>query len=318
MRSHLPPLQSLRAFEATGRLLSMSRASAELCVTPGAVSRHVKALETDLNTALFVRKTRALALTHEGEAFHRLVSRILAELVHEADRLRNVQQQARLTISTSVSFASRWFAPRLHRLVARMPELDVHLDVTDVNINLYEGHADVAIRYGEGTYPHVIAERLLNESVSPVCTPAYRARAGGLAAPRDLIQCALLHEQPMRADWAQWFRHAGLGDTHVRGPVYSHGSHAIEAAIRGEGVVLGRSVLVAADIAVGNLVEPFPSIRLQVERGYDFVYRPDRANDPKIQALRRWLVDEIEHATLHHHDAVALHHKRQAWPGSAR
>lgn len=305
MSNHLPPLQTLRAFEATGRLLSMSKAGAELCVTPGAVSRHIKALEADLNTALFVRKTRALALTHEGLEFHRTVSRILAELVHEADRLRDVQRQARLTISTNVSFANRWFAPRLHRLVARMPEFDIHLDVTDVNINLYEGNADAAIRYGEGTYPHAIAERLLNESVSPVCSPEYRARAGGLAEPRELINCALLHEEPMQADWAQWFAEAGLEGIHIRGPVYSHGSHAIEAAMRGEGVTLGRSVLVAADIEAGNLVEPFPSIRLEVERGYDFVYRPDRANEPKVQALRRWLLDEIEHDAFNNHDATA-------------
>jgi LysR family glycine cleavage system transcriptional activator len=281
----------------------MSKAGNELYVTPGAVSRQIKALEADLNADLFVRKTREIVLTHEGVEFHRFVSRILAELIREADRFRDVQRQARLTISTSVSFASRWFAPRLHRLMARLPELDIHLDVTDVNINLYEGHADAAIRYGEGTYPHVVSERVLNETVSPVCSPDYLKRVGDLTEPRQLIDCALLHEEPMRANWTEWFTKAGLDNMHIRGPVYSHGSHAVEAAMRGEGMTLGRSVLVAADIAAGSLVEPFPSVRLPVERGYDFVYRPDRANDPKVQALRSWLLDEIERESISQGDA---------------
>ncbi|MDZ5458489.1 LysR substrate-binding domain-containing protein [Azohydromonas lata] len=194
-----------------------------------------------------------------------------------------------------MSFASRWLAPRLHRLKERCPQLDVHLDVTDINVDLRDGQVDAAIRYGSGHYPHAAAEQVLEETVTPVCSPAYRALAGGLAAPVDLLGCTLLHEDRMLADWAQWLARAGVERSHRarQGPAYSHGSMAVEAAIRGEGVALGRSSLVSDDLAAGRLGAPFPDVRLQAERGYDLVYRVGAGNDPKIAVLRAWLAQEI-------------------------
>jgi LysR family glycine cleavage system transcriptional activator len=104
----------------------------------------------------------------------------------------------------------------------------------------------------------------------------------------------LLHEVGMMADWAQWFALAGSGKKRPpRGPSYSHGSMAVEAAIRGEGVALARSTLVADDIAAGRLVAPFPELRLKAERGYDLVYRVGERNHAKVVALRNWLGAEI-------------------------
>lgn len=294
MFDRLPPLQTLRAFEATGRLLSMTRAAAELHVTHGAVSRHIKTLESHLGVPLFQRLTRRIVLTEAGAEFLVAVTRLLGELTREAERLRAGESVARLTISTSVSFASKWLAPRLHRLKARHPELDIHLDVTDVNVDLNDGQADAAIRYGAGHYPRVRAERILEETVTPVCSPACLAQAGGLSKPGELARCTLLHEDRMQADWQQWLALAGVEQVAARrGPAYSHGSMAIEAAIRGEGVALGRSALVRDDIATGRLVAPFPQIRLKAERGYDLVYRTGSRDDPKVCALRDWLAEEI-------------------------
>jgi LysR family glycine cleavage system transcriptional activator len=301
MPSRPPPLQTLRAFEATGRLLSMSLAAAELHVTAGAVSRHIRTLEEDLGVTLFRRMTRRIALTEEGTALHQVVNRALVDLTREADRLRTQKGTARLTISTSVSFASKWFAPRLHRLVARLPDVDIHLEVTDENVDLSDGRVDAAIRYGKGSYDHTVSERILDETVSPVCSPEYRTRSGGLTAPADLTRCTLLHEERllhndrMLPNWDRWFAAAGLSGLGSRGPTFSHGSLTIEAAIR-EGVALGRSVLVAEDIAAGRLVEPFPAIRLRAERGYDLVYPPGNENDPKVYALRDWLLEEVQKA----------------------
>lgn len=289
-----PPLQTLRAFEASGRLLSMSRAAAELHVTHGAVSRHIKALESHLGTALFERLTRRIVLTDAGAEFHAAVARFLGDLTREAERLRTQKTGARLTLSTSVSFASKWLAARLHRLKELHPEFDIHLDVTDANVDLGDGRVDAAIRYGSGRYPGARAERILAETVTPVCSPAYRLRAGGLNTPEELVRCTLLHEYRMLANWERWFATAGVeGARSGRGPAYSHGSMAIEAAIRGEGVALGRSALVADDVAAGRLVAPFPKIRLKAERGYDLVYRTADRDHPKVRALRDWLSDEI-------------------------
>lgn len=287
-------MQALRAFEATGRLLSMSRAAEELHLTHGAVSRHIKTLEELLGVPLFQRLTRRLALTRAGTDFHLTVARVLGDLARDAERLRGLPGASRLAISTGVSFASKWLAPRLHRLKAAHPEFDLHLEVTDTDVNLDAGLVDVAVLYGLGRYPKGRAERILEETVTPVCSPAHLAQAGGLATPADLVGRTLLHEVPMTADWAEWFAHAGVrGVRSLHGPTFSHGSMSVEAAIRGEGVALGRSVLVAGDIAAGRLVAPFPGIQLPVESGYDLVCRASDQDSPKVRVIREWLLQEI-------------------------
>lgn len=293
MFDRLPPLQTLRAFEAAGRLLSMTLAAEELNVTHGAVSRHVKTLEAHLGIALFKRMTRRIALTEPGSEFLAVVTRSLAELTKDSERLRRQNTASRLMLSTSVSFASKWLAPRLHRLMLRVPDYDVHLDVTDVNVELTDGRADAAIRYGTGHYPNAAAERILHETVTPVCSPEYRDKAGKWLSPAILAGCILLHEDRMLANWERWFALAGMEGMHPRGPAYSHGSLAIEAALRGEGVALGRSVLVVEDLTAGRLVAPFPMLKLKAERGYDLVYRPGNHQHPKVCAVRDWLAEEI-------------------------
>ncbi|WP_246797854.1 transcriptional regulator GcvA [Burkholderia perseverans] len=294
MFDRLPPLQTLRAFEAAARLLSMTLAAEELHVTHGAVSRHVKTLEDHLGVPLFRRLTRRIVLTDAGAEFHVVVARLLGDLTREAERLRGHDTVSRLTISTSVSFASKWLAPRLHRLKALHPELDIHLDVTDLNVDLGDGQVDAALRYGNGRYPRTGCERILEETVTPVCSPGYLDDVGGLRDLTNLAHCTLLHEDRMLANWDRWLALAGLERSRRgRGPAYSHGSMAIEAAIRGEGVALGRSVLVHDDILAGRLVAPFHDIRLKAERGYDLVYRAGSGADAKVSVLRDWLAVEV-------------------------
>lgn len=163
----LPPLQTLRAFEATGRLSSMTLAAAELHVTHGAISRQIRMLEEHLGIKLFLRLTRQIILTEEGAEFHHAITRILGELTGESERLRGRNPAMSLRISTGVSFASKWLAPRLSRLKARYPEFDIHLDVTDINVDLNNGQVDAAIRYGNGRYRNASAERILEETVTP-------------------------------------------------------------------------------------------------------------------------------------------------------
>lgn len=293
MFNRLPPLQTLRAFEAAARHLSMSKAAEELHVTHGAISRHIKTLEDDLGVPLFLRMTRKIVLTQRGAEFSMAVARTLGELTREAERIRLPGSEGRLHISTSVSFASKWLAPRLHRMRALHPELDIHLDVTDINVDLNDGQVDAAIRYGVGRYRGAVAERILQETVTPVCSPTYLRKVGGLTSPEDLTRCNLLHEDRMLANWEQWFTKAGVIWKPRRGAKFSHGSMAIEAAIADEGVTLGRSTLIMDDIAAGRLVAPFPGIQLKTERGYDLVCSAERSQQPNVVALREWLVEEI-------------------------
>lgn len=294
MFDRLPPLQTLRAFEAAARLLSMTLAAGELHLTHGAISRHIRTLEEDLGQPLFRRMTRRIELTPAGVEFHAVVARVLGELHGEALRQRGEDLARRLSISTSVSFASKWLEPRLQRLKMRHPEFDVHLDVTDLNVDLRSERVDAAIRYGDGRYANVAIERLMHETVTPVCSARYQTRVGRLESPADLLHCTLLHEDRMLANWDRWLTLAKVGKVRRKGgPAYSHGSMAIEAAIRGEGVALGRSTLVADDIAQGRLVAPFAHLWLKAERGYDLIYRIGEQDNPKIVALREWLLAEI-------------------------
>ncbi len=287
------PLQTLRAFEATGRRLSMTLAAQELGLTHGAVSRQIRSLEAHLGVELFRRLTRRIELTDAGVVFFSAVTRALSELALAADAVRQRSNDSRLVVGSGISFASKWLAPRLHRLMERYPELDIQLEVTDSEVDFTKSQVDVVVRYGSGSYPNSATERIMDEVVSPVCSPDYRDHMGGLSSPDALLACRLVHEIGLRADWERWFEMMGLLAPTHRGPGYSHGSMSIEAAIRGEGVALGRSVLVAEDLAAGRLVALFPENRLEVEYGYDLVYRVGAEDDPKVRAFREWLVDEV-------------------------
>jgi LysR family glycine cleavage system transcriptional activator len=290
----LPPLQTLRAFEATARLSSMTLAATELHVTHGAISRQIRKLEEHLGLKLFFRLTRQIILTEEGVEFHHAVTRILGELTRESERLRGRSLAKSLRISTTVSFASKWLAPRLSRFRQRYPEFDIYLDVTDINVDLNDGQVDAAIRYGLGHYRDVSSERIFDETVTPVCSPGFLEEHHGLTDIKELSNCVLLHEYRMQANWKAWF--ALVGEKNFpchQGPLWTLGSMATEAAIRGEGVALGRSVLIADDVAAGRLVVPFPQYKLMAERRYDLVYRSDYRDSLKIQILRQWLSEEM-------------------------
>ena len=174
-----------------------------------------------------------------------------------------------------------------------MYKRQIHLEVTDAPVDFAAGHVDVALRYGAGQYPAATAERIMNETVSPVCSPDYRERMGGLRAPADLAMCRLIHEIGMSTTWERWFSMMQLPYPKPRGPGYSHGSMSIEAAIRGEGVALGRSVLVAEDLAAGRLVSLFPHAKLDVEWGYDLAYATGNQDHPKVRAFRSWIKGEV-------------------------
>ena len=271
----------------------MTLAAQELHLTHGAVSRQIKALEDHLGVPLFRRLTRRIELTDAGHSYFSTVTRLLSELRRESEQLRRKSDASRLVVNCSVSFASKWLTPRLHRLMADLPDLDVHLEVTDAAVDFAAGHVDVALRYGDGRYPHGSAERIMNETVSPVCSPAYREKMGGIDAPGDLARCQLIHEIGMITTWERWFAMMKLPYPGMRGPGYSHGSMSIEAAIRGAGVALGRSVLVAEDLAADRLVSLFPEATLEVEWGYDLIYRAGNQGDPKVRAFRNWMLEEV-------------------------
>jgi len=291
MPRRLPPLKALRTFEAAARHLSFTRAAEELNVTQAAISHQVKALEEHLGVNLFRRLNRALLLTDEGQALLAPVGEALDLMAAAAERLRTEDAGGALTVSTLDSIAAGWLVPRLRRFRARHPEIDVRVTTTDQLVDFAREDVDMAIRYGSGGWPGVTAVRLMTEELFPVCSPALLENGPPLDAPSDLCHHTLLHDE-MREDWPMWLMAAGATEVDAtRGPRFSHSHLVIQAAIAGEGVVLGRSALVADDLAAGRLIRPF-AIALPAEFAYYVVFPPAGAGRPKVRAFTAWLLEE--------------------------
>ncbi|XAZ19858.1 transcriptional regulator GcvA (plasmid) [Sinorhizobium sp. B11] len=292
MPRRLPPLTTLPAFDAAARHLSFTKAAAELHVTHGAVSRAIRNLEEQLGTRLFERGTRSVQLTSEGAAYAAEIGAALdrigaATIVASAPKSAGV-----LNVSTSDGFAGRWLVPRLHRFHRANRDIDVRLSTSGTFSDFIRDGIDIAIRYGAGGYEGVLSEFLAEEEVSPVCSPELLQGEHALRTPNDLKHHRLIHDN-FRIDWATWLRAAGLDDINPdNGVRYDSAAYAVEAAVHGEGVLLGRSALVSADLAAGRLVRPF-DLALKSRWNYYVVYPDGALRQRKVRAFRDWLFSEM-------------------------
>src|SRR5688500_15522529 len=292
MPRRLPPLTTLPAFDAAARHLSFTKAAAELHVTHGAISRAIRNLEEHLGTRLFERATRSVQLTPAGAAYADAVSAALdrlgaATLIATASRSAGV-----LSVSTSAGFAGRWLVPRLHRFHRDHRDVDVRLSTSGKLTDFTTDGIDIAIRYGAGGYEGVVSQLLPEEDVSPVCSPQLLKRKHPLRSPRDLRHHRLLHDN-FRINCATWLERAGLDDIDPgRGLTFESAAYAVEAAVQGQGVLLGRSALVSADLAGGRLVRPF-DLALKSRWKYCVVYPDGALRQRKVEAFRNWLFGEM-------------------------
>ena len=292
MPRRLPPLTALPAFDAAARHLSFTKAADELNLTHGAISRAIRNIEDRLGIRLFERGTRSVRLTTEGAAYAAEIGAALdrigaATIVATASRWAGV-----LTVSTSDGFAGRWLVPRLYRFHREHRDIDVRLSTSGVLANFIRDGIDVAIRYGEGGYEGVVSEFLADEEVSPVCSPELLQGEYPLQVPSDLRHHRLIHDN-FRIGWSMWLERAGLDDINPdSGMRFDSAAYAVEAAVRGEGVLLGRSALVSADLASGRLVRPF-DLALTSRWKYYVVYPDGALRQRKVKAFRDWLFEEM-------------------------
>jgi LysR family transcriptional regulator, glycine cleavage system transcriptional activator len=291
MARRLPPLNALPSFEAAARLLSFSKAAEELHVTHGAVSRAVRHLENQLGVQLFVRATRSIAMTAVGSVFAAEVRGALDRLAAAAAAAGREQSSGVLSVSTTDSLAAQWLVPRLFKFRRAHSGIDVRLSTSEKFADFVTDGIDIAIRYGRGQYPSVSAELLMEEDLSPVCSPKLLKGRHPLRSPTDLKYHTLIHDE-FHIDWATWLRTAGITDVDPhRGPMFQSSEHAVQAAIQGEGVILGRSALVADDLASGRLVRPF-SVKVPAGLAYYIVYPSRALQQRKIKLFRDWLLNE--------------------------
>ncbi len=301
MTRRVYPLNSLRAFEASARHLSFVKAAEELCVTPAAISHLVKKLEEYLGVQLFRRLPRGLLLTETGQLLMSELREVFLHLDKAMERVLESNSRGALTISVAPMFAVKWRVPRLQRFDALHPDIDVLMSSSLAVIDFQRDAFDAAIRLGEGQYPGLESVRLFDESVTPMCSPSLLEGPHPLHNPDDLRQHVLLHDASMAFDpaapiWDTWLEAAGAKHVDAsRGPHFSQPVHALQAAIDGAGVVLGRRYLAADDIAAGRLVQPF-SLVLPLESTFYLVYPEAYADRPKVVIFRDWLVQEIKNS----------------------
>jgi len=290
----LPPLNALRSFEAAARHLSFTKAAHELHVTPGAVSQQVKALEEYLGLTLFRRLNRALTLTQEAQNCLPALREGFDKLVQATQALTATETQNRLVISAAPSFASKWLVPRLGRFQQDCPDIDVWVSADMELADFDKDGVDVAVRYGAGAYPGLHAERLLTESVFPVCAPTLLTGRKALKKPEDLVHQTLLHDNSPDhdescPDWTMWLKASGASHVNgTRGLRFNQSSLVLEAAISGRGVALAKSTLAEADLAAGRLAKPF-DIAFPIEFAYYLVCPPSRLSLPRVQHFMEWV-----------------------------
>lgn len=291
----LPPLNSLRAFEAAARSQSFTKAAEELSVTQGAVSQQVKSLEQELGLKLFLRQHQGLTLTEPGQQYFAVVSDALHRIALGTEQLRNLKSSKVLTVSTSPDFAAKWLVHRLDSFAEACPDIDLRVSASLHHVDFAAENIDVAVRHGLGTWDHMFAEKLCDEELFVVCAPKL---ADEIVSPSDVTGHLLIHTET-REDWDEWLAAAKIDKSSVqRGPVLNRVSLAIDAAIDGQGLALSRTTLAAWEIMRGRLAAPL-KIRLPLSKTYWLVCPNAMRHVPKVQKFREWIKQEAEVDLVH-------------------
>lgn len=279
------PLNALRAFEAAARHLSFTRAAVELCVSQGAVSQQVAALEARLKTPLFRRLSRGLALTDEGHALLPVTAEALDRIAGVLERIEAGRPREVLTLGVVGTFAGGWLLPRLPEFARACPQVDLRLSTNNNRVDLAGEGLDLALRFGSGAWHGTHALPVLDAPLAPLCTPEIAAR---LSDPAMLGRETLLRSY--RSDeWPAWFAAAGLPCPALRGPMFDSSVLMVDAARRGLGVALAPVAMFAADLRAGHLAQPFDT---QVDCGSYWLTRlQSRAETTTMALFRTWLLD---------------------------
>jgi len=296
-RWQLPPLELLLAFEAAARLLSFTKAAAELFLTQSAVSRQIQALEESLGAKLFERRTRALLLTEAGQRYYQATQEVLGELQEATQKLKGVAAVRAVTVTTTPGFASLWLIPRLNGYLQAHPGVDVRISASYDMVSLERAGVDLAIRYApaasmEGLKP------LFAEEVIPVCRPSLAADAARpLREPADLHAHVLLHSDDAKYSWMEWnlWLHAhGLRELKPAGELrFKRYDEIVQAAVDGRGVALGRLPLLRRMLREKKLVTPFRKSVVS-SRGYYLLRSARAAGRQEVAEFEVWLLEETK------------------------
>lgn len=295
----LPPLLSLRAFEAAAAHLSFQRAALELSVTPSAISHQVRALEDTLGRPLFRRLTRQLALTPAGQRLFDDLCAGFDALEAGIDRLRPASPSQAVTFTTNTAFAARWVLPRMAAFRKACPGIELRLHASDTLVDLARGEADIAVRSGSGNWPGVVSRELMPERYAPLCSPMLGLKRVADLSRHQLIHCSWQPGAAAPALWPRWFKQVGIAaprgrSTQAAGLSFSDETHAILAALAGHGVALLSLTLAAEELRSGALVQPFgPALDTG---SYFLAVAAGHEGDAAVRAVWEWIATEAAKA----------------------
>lgn len=297
-KDRLPPLNALKAFEAAARHLSFTKAADELDVTPGAISQQIRIMEEYTNVPLFRRTGRQVLLTDAAQAALPLVREGFEKLAEAGRIMRAPARKGKVMISCAPSFAAKWLAPKLDGFHAEHPEIEAWVSADMTLTDFTTTDTDLAIRYGRGVYDGLRSEKLLEETVLPVCSPRLMDGPDAIRKPEDLARHTLLHDESTERDlscpdWSSWLRGRGVtGIDAIRGPRFNQSMLVIEAAATGRGVALAKKAIAAADLASGRLVAPFADGSTLIDFAYYIVSPKGRTQSIETRTFIKWLKAE--------------------------
>ncbi len=291
MARRLPPLTSLRAFEAAGRHLSFTLAAAELTVTQAAISHQVKSLEKHLGQALFLRLPRQLELTAAGKALLPVLRSAFDEIGQTVADLTDGLSKSAVIVRLAPSFAAKWLSPRLEDFQRKYPHIDLSLRHSNEPADFARHAIDLAVTYGKGDWPDVVADKVLSIDFFPVCAPTFMQGEHPLTDVANLRYHTLLHDVDHQ-NWIDWLALAGVEDIDpTHGTVMDDTNVLIQAAVNGLGIALGSTPFVADHLDAGRLVRPFEST-LRSDFAYYVVCPRKNLERAAVRAFKEWLLQQ--------------------------
>lgn len=293
MGYRLPPLSTLRLFEAAGRLRSFKEAAEEVHLTPSAVSHGIQTLEEWLGVTLFIRGSNGLTLTLSGESYLPYVTEALALLARGTLALPGFAPRGKLSISCAPTFAMHWLTPRLQNFLDAHPAVSVSVDTRHKQVEFPLDGVDIAIRKGRGAWAGLSCTKLTDETLVPVASPAYLERVDPIRSVADLRKATLIHVTSITEDWPSWLERAVEEEVQAGSELRFDAIHlAMDAALQGLGIAIGRRPLIDRELEAGRLVKVLgPEIPGSTSDW--LVCTSESASWPEIAAFRDWIVEEL-------------------------
>lgn len=289
------PFTALRAFEAAARHLSFAAAAEELNVTPAALSFQIRALEEHLGAPVFHRRNRAVDLTEIGSALYPGIAEGLTTLSRTWSAARRRISTSSLTITAGPAFTAKWLAPRLFTFAQANPDLELRFAATLRVLDFTRDEIDVAIRFGVTETEDQFNEIIIREWATPMLHPNLAAQ---VKEPSDLLKLPFIHDDSLTflkeaAGWGKWFSAMGMEPPDDHGPRFSQADHAVDLALSGGGVVLGRGSITERSLSEGRLVAPFAET-IRVPSEYRLICPRGLETTPAVQRLRDWIREELQ------------------------